>query len=84
MNAIAGLDGFVSPAFEAHHFNEFVIKPVVRPEKLNKLLLRKGIIGGLALDDHVPRMEGHMLIATTEVHTDEDQDRLTGALAEVI
>ncbi|MDD1773553.1 MAG: aminomethyl-transferring glycine dehydrogenase, partial [Methanomassiliicoccales archaeon] len=83
MNAIGELDGFASPVFEGHHFNEFVMKPAIRPEKLNKHLLRKGIIGGLSLDKHVPRLKGHMLMATTEVHAEEDHNRLLRALAEV-
>lgn len=84
MSAIGELDGFVSPVFEAHHFNEFVMKPIIRPEKLNKLLLRNGIIGGLPIEEHVPHLNGHMLLATTEMHTEEDHDRLLSALAEVM
>jgi glycine dehydrogenase subunit 1 len=83
MNKIGDLDGYVSPVFKAHHFNEFVIKPVVRPEKLNKMLLRKGIIGGLPLDAHVEHLSGHMLMTTTEVHTDADYEKLLNALAEM-
>lgn len=77
---IGGIDGFDSPFFDAHHFNEFVIKTPTRPEKLNKLLLRKGIIGGLPLQGHVPRLNDHMLLCTTEMHSDADQDRLAAEL----
>ncbi len=83
MDLIDELEGFASPAFEGSHFNEFVVRTPARPEKLNRLLLKHGIIGGLPLAAHVPRLEHHMLVATTEMHSDEDQDALVRALREV-
>lgn len=83
MKSVGELDGFVSPVFTGYHFNEFVMKPPIEPEGLNKHLLRKSIIGGLPLDKHVPRLGGHMLLATTEVHRREDHERFLRALAEV-
>jgi len=77
------LDGFDSPVFAAHHFNEFTICCNVRPEKLNKLLLRHGVIGGMDLKAHVPRLADHMVLATTEMHNEADHDRLVNALREV-
>ncbi|MDD1770614.1 MAG: aminomethyl-transferring glycine dehydrogenase subunit GcvPA [Methanomassiliicoccales archaeon] len=74
------IDGFDSPFFDARHFNEFVVRTPTRPEKLNKLLLRKGIIGGLPMKSHVPRLNDHMLICTTEMHSDADQDDLVSEL----
>jgi glycine dehydrogenase subunit 1 len=70
-------------AFEGIHFNEFTVRCPVRPEKLNHLLLKHGVIGGAPLVDHVPRMHEHMLLATTEMHSPEDHDRLISALREV-
>lgn len=84
MEAIGEIGGYVSPIFEASHFNEFVIRPPVEPTRLNKHLLGRGIIGGLPLDRHVTRLKGHMMIATTEVHTDEDHARLLAALREAV
>ena len=83
MARIGELDGFDAPIFKAYHFNEFVVRTGVRPEKLNKHLARKGIIGGLDLVRHIPRMDEHMLFATTEMHTEADHDRLIDALKEV-
>jgi hypothetical protein len=54
----------------------------VRPEKLNKLLLRHGIVGGLPLHGHLRQLEDHMLVCTTELHSDQDYDRLIAALKE--
>jgi glycine dehydrogenase subunit 1 len=83
MQRIDELQGFDSPLFEASHFNEFVISSPVRPEKLNKLLLKHGVIGGIPLQTHIPRMVDQMLLCTTEMHTPADHDRLIAALKEV-
>jgi glycine dehydrogenase subunit 1 len=83
MARIDDLPGFDAPVFKAYHFNEFVVRTSVRPEKLNKHLARKGIIGGLDLGRHIPRMNEHMLFATTEMHSQADHDRLIAALREV-
>ena len=83
MARIDELDGFDAPVFKAYHFNEFVVRTSVRPEKLNKHLARKGIIGGLDLARHIPRMNEHMLFTSTEMHSQGDHDRLIAALREV-
>jgi glycine dehydrogenase subunit 1 len=83
MERINELDGYDAPIFEAHHFNEFAISGPVRPEKLNKVLLKHGIIGGMPLAPHVPRMVDEMVLATTEMHAPADHDRLIKALREV-
>lgn len=83
MERVDELDGFDSPVFSGSHFNEFVVKTPVRPEKLNKLLLRRGIIGGLPMQRHVPRLADHMLLTATEMVSETDMDRLVSALREV-
>jgi glycine dehydrogenase subunit 1 len=82
MEAVDALDGY-RVEFDGCHFNEFAMRCPVRPEKLNLLLLRHGVIGGVPLGRHVPRMHEHMLLATTEVHDQADRDKLVAALAEV-
>lgn len=83
MERVDEIEGFDAPVFSGAHFNEFVVKTPVRPEKLNKLLLRNGIIGGLPLQRHVPRLTDHMLLTATEMTSDDDMDRLIAALEEV-
>ena len=83
MERVDELEGFDAPVFSGAHFNEFVVKTPVRPEKLNKLLLRHGIIGGLPLQKHVPRLTDHMLLTATEMTSDEDMERLIAAFKEV-
>ena len=83
MERVDALEGFDAPLFSGAHFNEFVVRTPIRPEKLNKLLLRHGIIGGLPMQRHVPRLTDHLLLTATEMTSDEDMDRLVTALREV-
>jgi len=84
MGMMGRIDLVKAPRFEAYHFNEFVAELPVRPEKVNRLLLAKGIIGGLPIADHIPGMHNSMLIASTEMHSDQMQDDLVRALREVL
>jgi glycine dehydrogenase subunit 1 len=84
MRRVGEIEGFVSPVFEGGHFNEFAVKAPGRPEKLNRLLLKHGIIGGTPLAAHLPRLDHHMILATTEMHSDADHDALLRALMEVV
>jgi glycine dehydrogenase subunit 1 len=83
MEMVDELEGFDAPFFEGAHFNEFVVRTPIRPEKLNKLLLRHGIIGGMPMQGHVPRLTEHMLLTATEMVSDGDMEQLVMALREV-
>ncbi|MFA5313629.1 MAG: aminomethyl-transferring glycine dehydrogenase, partial [Methanomassiliicoccales archaeon] len=78
-----GLDSFTAPVFEGSHFNEFVVRSPIRSDKLNKMLLKHGVIGGMPMAPHVPRMADEILFTTTEMHSEADHDRLIRALKEV-
>jgi glycine dehydrogenase subunit 1 len=80
MDALCTLKGFECPALRSYHFNEFAVRTPVKPEKLSKVLMRNGIIGGLPLAKHVPEMGDCMLFAATELTMDEDISRLVAAL----
>lgn len=84
MNMLGRIDSVRSPLFDACHFNEFVIELPVKPDKVNRLLLAKGIIGGLPLAEHLPERQNCMLLASTEMHSDQDQDDLVRTLKEVL
>ncbi len=83
MERIDELEEYQAPLFEGAHFNEFVVRTPLRPEKLNKMLLRHGILGGIPMHRHVPRMTDHMLLAATEMTSEDDMDRLIAAFREV-
>jgi len=78
---ILSVNGF-SIIFTGSHFNEFVIKCSKNPKQINSKLLKKGIQGGLILEEF-PDLENCMLFGITELHTDLDIERLVSALKEV-
>ena len=61
-------------------FREFVVRCPRPPEEANRLLLERGIIGGLDVSDQVPN---GMLLCCTEVNSKEEIDSLAEALAEI-
>jgi len=63
-------------------FHEFVIRCPRPPAQINQALLGYDIIGGYDLGSDYPELEGHMLLAVTELNHKEDIDDLVTALAE--
>jgi glycine dehydrogenase subunit 1 len=75
------LGGKLKPKFSGPFFNEFVVSTNGRtPEQVNEALLKKKIIGGLALERFYPELGNTMLLCATEMTRRERMD----ALAEVI
>ncbi len=70
--------------FTAPFFNEFVVELPADPEEVNRALLRRGIVGGLALGrfyrGSVPALERAWLVCVTEMNTREEIDRLAEAV----
>jgi glycine dehydrogenase subunit 1 len=61
-------------AFDGPFFNELVVR-LSRPVKeMNKKLLEKGFIGGYDLGRDHSDLEGHMLVAVTELRTKDEID----------
>jgi len=87
MMQIDRIDGVKAPLFDAVHFQEFVVsfdgtgKTV---GEINKALLARGILGGKDLGPEFPALGNAALYCVTEVHTQEDLDRLAEALGEVV
>ena len=78
---VASLDGYQLWNREPF-FHEFVIRCPVPPAQLNQHLLDRDIIGGYDLGQAYPELEGHMLLAVTELIHKEDIDDLAAALGE--
>jgi glycine dehydrogenase subunit 1 len=81
---ITDLEGFevVFPGF----FKEFVVNADATGKsiaEINEALLRHGIFGGKDLSSDFPELGQSALFAVTEVHTQDDIDRLVAALREV-
>jgi len=87
MLKIDRIDGVRAPLFRSPHFKEFVVnfdgtgKTVA---EINRALLARGIFGGKDLTGEFPELGNSALYCVTEVHTQDDIDRLAGALKEVV
>jgi len=79
---ISSIAGF-EKRFTGSHFNEFVIKSKNSAEKINKKLLKNNIQGGLLLKDQYPDLKDCMLFGVTEMHSEEDMNKLVKSLEEV-
>ena len=82
MQALNELPGF--QVMQNRCFNEFVVKPPVSPDLLNRKLLGKGILGGLDLSRSDPSWEGLWLLCCTEKTHLGDIERLTRTIQEVM
>ena len=76
---IQDIPGYSLP-IDGTFFREFVVRCPKPPEETNRLLLERGIIGGLDVSNQVPN---GMLICCTEVNSGEEIDSLARALAEI-
>ncbi|MGA9350622.1 MAG: aminomethyl-transferring glycine dehydrogenase subunit GcvPA [Anaerolineae bacterium] len=87
MLEIDKLEGVKTPVFRSPHFKEFVVnfngtgKTVA---EINKALLVREIFGGKDLTKEFPELGNSALYCVTEVHTQDDIDRLVTALKEVV
>ena len=70
----------VKPEFSAPFFKEFVLSVKGGVARLDRRLLKKGIVGGLDLGVYYPELEGRVLIAVTEKRTKSEIDALAGVL----
>lgn len=81
------IEGIKAPVFRSPHFKEFVVnfdgtgKTVA---EINKALLAREIFGGKDLTREFPELGNSALYCVTEVHTQDDIDRLVAALKEVV
>jgi len=73
--------GFTIP-FNGYQFNEFVVKVGKSVGEVNEKLLLKGIIGGYDLGRDYPELDGHMLVAVTELRTKEEIDSFVKEVGE--
>jgi len=79
--------GIHAPLFQSPHFQEFVVdfngtgRTVA---DINQALLSRGIQGGKDLSAEFPELGQSALYCLSEVHTQEDIDRLAATLKEVV
>ncbi len=79
--------GLRVPRLRGPFFDEFVVdfrRTGKTVAEINRALLRRGIFGGKDLSPSFPELKGCALYCVTEVHTQEDIDRLAEAVREVV
>ena len=79
---IARLDGF-RIWNEGPFFHEFVVECPRPVKEINDGLLDYDVLGGYDLGQDYPELDGHMLLAVTEMNSKEDIDELVELLPEV-
>jgi len=79
---ITSINGF-EKVFSGTHFNEFVVGYNQDADKLNQRLLQRNIQGGLTLKEQYSELKNCMLFGITELHTDEDIEKLISTIPEV-
>jgi len=75
------LAGRLRPRFSGKFFNEFVASGARPPDDINKLLLKKRIVGGLPLGRFYPELADSMLLCATEMSRRADLDAVAEAFA---
>ena len=76
------LAGRLQPRFRGNFFNEFVALADSRePDEINRLLLKKKIIGGLPLGRFYPELADSLLLCATEMSRRAEMDAVAEAFA---
>jgi glycine dehydrogenase subunit 1 len=79
--AIARIPGYRLP-YPGPTFNEFVVEAPEPAAPLLSRLAARGILAGVALSRYDPGQARRFLVATTEMNTREEMDRLVAALGQ--
>jgi len=87
MKKLSQIPGVKAPRFASSHFKEFVVDFSETGKTVDAIqagLLEKGIFGGRDLSNDFPDLDHCALYCITEVHTQEDIDRLVKALKDCL
>jgi len=75
--------GYRSPIFNASHFNEFVIGCPLPVDRLAKSLLERNIQGGISLKQDFKELGEAMLLAVSEMNSEDDIRALVEAMGAI-
>ena len=84
---MAEIPGVRAPAFDAPHFQEFVVSfegTGRTVADINEALQEKGILGGRDLSQEFPALGQSALYCVSEIHSQDDIEQLVTALEEVV
>ncbi len=82
LDAVPGVEMLTS-----HFFNEFALRLPCSADRVVEALAERGVLGGVPfsrLDAQAADLANVLLVAATEINTDEDLTVLAGTLAEVL
>ncbi len=69
--------------FEKPFFREFALTCPIESSEVNRMLLKRGIVGGFELARFFPDLDKELLLCATELTTREDIEKLASAIKEV-
>jgi len=83
-DALSGVSGVT--VLNESFFNEFTVKLAKPAAQVVEALAAKGILGGVPVSRLLPKagLDNLLLVASTEINTDEDRAAFVAALAEVL
>jgi glycine dehydrogenase subunit 1 len=87
MERLAEIPGVRIPFAAGHHVHEFVVdvgSSGRTVSQVNGALLERGFLGGKDLSREIPGLGEALLVAVTEVRTQDEIDRFVDALGEVL
>ncbi len=79
LKRLSGING-IKRKFKGDSFNEFVLEFSKSWKGIEEFLRKKGIVGGLGLDDSYPELKNCVLFCVTEMHKREDIEKLADNL----
>lgn len=87
MKQLAEVKGLKAPLFTASHFDEFTVnfdETGKSAREIHNALLKFGVQGGKCIAQEFPELKNTALYCVTEIHTQEDIDKLVNALKEIV
>ena len=80
------IQGVKAPAIGDHIWNEFVVQfeDSVTAKQVHDGLLQYGLQGGKIMTEEYPELGESMLFCVTEIHTQQDIDRLVNTIKEIV
>ena len=87
IHLLSKIDGVKAPVFKSTHFKEFTVNfdgANLSVKEVNEKLLEQGIHGGKDLSKEFPELGKTALYCVTEIHSEEEIERLTTALEEIL
>ena len=76
------LEGFSAPPMDGHWFNEFPVKVDVDVCHFLDACEEKGVLAGINVSNDIDTLENIFTVATTEMHTQKDYEKLLNVLKE--